>query len=68
MQLNQRSWELRQVIAVVGILLSGIVAALTLPIWMAAICLLGCLSALRIIALSASTILEPVVIPRDEHR
>lgn len=61
-------WEIRQLLAIFGIIVTGIVAALMLPVWMAAICLLFCLCALRVISMSRETVIEPVVIRRDERR
>lgn len=60
-------WESRQVVAILGILLTGIVAAVVTPLWMAALLMLVALCAIRIIAV-AEPAAEPVVIRRDEQR
>ena len=62
------SQELLPAIAVLGIVATGMIAALLLPIWMAAIALLIAYSAIRVIAMSQPTTLEPVVIRRDRRR
>jgi type IV secretory pathway TrbD component len=67
MQRNQMSQESRRSVAVAGIVLTGVVAALVLPIWMAAVCLLVALCVLRTIA-GVEPAFEPVVIRRDERR
>jgi hypothetical protein len=51
-----------------GIAATGIIAALTLPVWMAAIALLIAYSAIRVIAMSQRPALEPVIIRRDHRR
>lgn len=59
--------EPRQVVAILGILLTGIVAAIALPLWMAALCMLLGLGAIAAIA-QHEPVMEPVVIRRDERR
>lgn len=56
----------RQVVAIVGIVLAGVVAALMLPLWMAAPLMLLATGAVCIVA--TTPVLEPVVIGRDERR
>jgi hypothetical protein len=58
--------EPRQVIAIVGLILTGVLAAVTLPLWVAAICMLLALGAIGIAA-RREPVLEPVVIRRDER-
>ena len=67
MQTSQTSQESRRSVAVAGIVLTGIVAALTLPLWMAALLMLVALCVIRIIAVAEPAV-EPVVIRRDERR
>ena len=67
MQRNQNSQESRRSVAVAGIVLTGVVAALMLPLWMAALLMLVALCAIRSIAVVEPAI-EPVVIRRDERR
>ena len=59
--------ETRQLAAILGILLTGIVAAIALPLWVAAILMLLALGALHAIA-SPEPVGEPVVIRRDVRR
>ncbi|HYI15757.1 MAG TPA: hypothetical protein VEX37_10230 [Thermomicrobiales bacterium] len=59
--------EQRQVFAIIGILLTGIVAAVVLPLWIAALSMLLGLSAIAAIA-RPEPAMEPVVIRRDERR
>jgi uncharacterized membrane protein len=56
----------REAVSIVGILLTGIVAAFVLPLWMAAICMLLALGAITAIA-RPEPVVEPVVIRRDER-
>jgi len=49
-----------------GIILTGIVSAIVLPLWVAAPLLLFAVGALRVIV-AAEPALEPVVIRRDER-
>jgi hypothetical protein len=57
----------REAVSIVGILLTGIVAAFALPLWMAAICMLLGLGAMSVIT-RREPVMEPVVIRRDEWR
>jgi len=59
--------EQRQIIAIVGLLVTGVIAALTLPLWMAALSMLLALGSIGVIA-RPEPALEPVVIRRDERR
>lgn len=58
--------DTRGVIAMLGIILTGIVSAIVLPLWVAAPLLLFAVGALRVIV-AAEPALEPVVIRRDER-
>jgi type IV secretory pathway TrbD component len=57
----------REAVSIVGILLTGIVAAFALPLWMAALCMLLAVAAIGVIA-RHDPVVEPVVIRRDERR
>ena len=59
--------EPRQIVAILGIITTGLVSALSLPLWMAAPLLLLALGAIRVIA-TAEPVMEPVVIRREEYR
>lgn len=59
--------ETRQIVAILGIITTGLVSALLLPLWMAAPLLLLALVALRVIA-TAEPVMEPVVIRREAYR
>jgi hypothetical protein len=60
--------ELRPAITIVGIVAIGIVAALMLPVWMAAIAMLVACLAIRAITVAAEPALEPVAIRREQRR
>lgn len=56
----------REIIAIVGLLVTGVIAALTLPLWIAAVCMLLALGGISVIA-RPEPALEPVIIRRDER-
>ena len=58
--------ESRQVVAIVGIVLIGVTAALMLPLWIAAPLMLLALGAIQAIV-RPEPVMEPVVIHRDER-
>ncbi len=58
--------ETRQFFAILGIILTGIMAAILLPLWVATPLLLLAVGGLRIIAVFEPA-LEPVVIRRNER-